>query len=284
LLLFDRDSGLNALLEGAETARLRREAPRTLLIAVTNFCNLTCPFCYRALSAPSLWRYETLLAFCQQADEWGVLEVAFGGGEPLVFPRWQDFIVELYETSRLCINFTTNGTLLTEGFLRAIQGRYGQIRLSIYDDNHWRDSIRLLTRAQARFGINWLITPCELRTLDETFGQLVQRGARDFLFLRYKGDEPSLHLTEAECQRLTQFLQRVHAKLGPAVRLKLDVCWGDQLAGVPRLFDEDDCGAGDGFLSITSDKRIKPCSFHHLGIPFDNLAGVRRYWVRSRGI
>src|SRR5574337_1714143 len=114
LLLFDRSTGLNVLLEGDETQHLRRIAPRTLLIAVTNACNLTCDFCYRNVHSRSIWRYDTLLEFCQAADKWGVLEVAFGGGEPMLFQRWQDFIWRLYETTGLGINFTTNGTLLTE--------------------------------------------------------------------------------------------------------------------------------------------------------------------------
>ena len=41
--------GMNALLQGDETAHLRRVAPRTLLVAITNACNLTCDFCYRDL-------------------------------------------------------------------------------------------------------------------------------------------------------------------------------------------------------------------------------------------
>src|SRR5579871_4044537 len=104
LLLFDRNSGLNVLLDGDETGHLQRVAPRSLLIAVTNACNLTCPFCYRDLASPSRWRYDTLLQFCQEANEWGVLEVAFGGGEPMLFPRWADFIDELHSTTNLGIN------------------------------------------------------------------------------------------------------------------------------------------------------------------------------------
>ncbi|MHB8624748.1 MAG: radical SAM protein [Aggregatilineales bacterium] len=87
LLLFERKSGLNVLLDGDETRHFYRVAPRSLLIAVTNACNLTCPFCYRDLASPSRWRYDTLLQFFQDADAWGVLEVAFGGGEPMLFPR-----------------------------------------------------------------------------------------------------------------------------------------------------------------------------------------------------
>jgi sulfatase maturation enzyme AslB (radical SAM superfamily) len=136
LLLFERDTGLNVLLEGGETAHLRRIAPRTLLIGVTNACNLACSFCYRDRESHSLWRYEPLLRFCQEADAWGVLEVAFGSGEPTLFPRWQDFVCALYDTTHLSVNFTTNGLRLTEAFLDTIRGRYGQMRLSLYEDNH----------------------------------------------------------------------------------------------------------------------------------------------------
>lgn len=282
LLLFERNSGLNVLLEGEETAHLRRRAPRTLMIAVTNYCNLACSFCYRDKQTSSLWHYETLLEFCRQADQWGVLEVAFGGGEPLVFPRWQDFVCEIYETTRLGINFTTNGTLLTESFLQAIAGHYGQIRLSIYEDNNWAEKISLLTQCQARFGINWLITPRELLTLEAKFEQLFELGVRDFMLLSYKGCEPDLHLSERDRQRLELFILQAYEKLKSHITLKLDVCWGDTLAAVPRLFSASDCGAGDDFISLTSDKRIKPCSFQPWAIPFESCSDVRAHWESQR--
>jgi MoaA/NifB/PqqE/SkfB family radical SAM enzyme len=282
LLLFDRDTGLNVLLDGEETRHLRRVAPRTLLVAVTNVCNLTCHFCYRDLQSRSLWRYESLLEFCQQADEWGVLELALGGGEPTLFPRWTDFINEVYETTRLCVNFTTNGTQLSEDMLRAIAGKYGNIRLSLYEDNHWSQTIALLVKHQARFGVNWLISPAELDTIEDKFGLLLALGVRDFLLLSYKGEDTSLHFKREDYGRLATFVNKVYAKLGSAVQLKLDVCWGHMLPDVPRLFEEDDCGAGDGFLSITSDKHIKPCSFHHLSIPFATMNDLRAYWEQRR--
>ncbi len=284
LLLFERDNGLNVLLEGEETQHLQRAAPRTLLIAVTNACNLACPFCYRDLASPSLWRYDSLLKFCQDADTWGVLEVAFGGGEPMVFPHWQDFITELYETTHLAVNFTTNGTLLTHDFLQATQGKYGQIRVSLYEDNHWPETIALLTRSQARFGVNWLITPAELPDMENKFKRLLALGVRDFLLLSYKGGDPRLHLIGAEYQQLATELQRMYRQFGSLVQMKLDVCWGNSLPDVPRLFIRDDCGAGNDFLSITSDKHVKMCSFQQssAGIPFDTLANVRTIWDLQR--
>ncbi len=212
------------------------------------------------------------------ADAWGVLEVAFGGGEPTLFPRWQDFICELYETTRLCLNFTTNGTLLTEDFLRGIAGRYGQIRVSLYEDNYWPETVALLTRCEARYGVNWLITPAELDGIEAKFMKLLALGVRDYLLLSYKGADSRMHFTAQDYQRFSDFVTAMHAKLGAAVQIKLDVCWGDSLPNVPRLFSHDDCGAGDEFLSITSDKHVKVCSFQqtHTGIPFETIADLRQ--------
>lgn len=254
------------------------------MIAVTNACNLTCEFCYRDLENRSLWRYDTLMQFCRAADEWGVLEVAFGGGEPMLFPDWAEFIGELYRTTNLCLNFTTNGTLLTEDFLRQVDGQYGQIRLSLYEDNHWLETIALLHRCRARFGVNWLITPAELPALEAKFMKLLALGVRDFLLLGYKGADPALHLRGDQYRQLTTFINKAHTALGAAVTLKLDVCWGDSLAGMPHLFVTGDCGAGDDFLSITSDKRVKACSFQgtETGIPFETIEDVRAIWEHRR--
>lgn len=284
LLLFDRDSGLNVLLEGEETAHYQRIAPRTLLIAITNACNLTCEFCYRDLESHSLWRYESLMEFCRAASEWGVLEIACGGGEPMLFPRWVDFINELYETSQLCINFTTNGMLLTDDFLRQIAGKYGNIRVSLYEDNHWEETVVLLVSNQARFGVNWLITPDEMAGIEQKFAKLLALGVRDFLLLSYKGTDAAMHLKPEQMRDFSAFLNRVDAQLGGLVQLKLDVCWGDSLPDVPRLFTEADCGAGDDFLSITSDKHVKVCSFQQTqtGIAFETLDDVRRIWEQQR--
>lgn len=278
LLLFDRDSGLNLLLEGEETAHLKRIAPRTLLIAVTNICNLDCPFCYRDLESKSVWRYDSLLEFCQQASEWGVLEVAFGGGEPMLFPRWEQFICELYDTTELCINFTTNGMYLTADFLGSIEGKYGNIRLSIYDTNYWQQTIELLVRCNARFGINWMITPDELPNIEQKFLTLFGLGVRDFLLLSYKGADVSMHFDQAQYVEFASFLNRMYRAVGSAAQIKLDVCWENSLPNVPRLFEESDCGAGNSFLSVTSDKQIKPCSFHYWTIPFDTIEDIKQYW------
>jgi MoaA/NifB/PqqE/SkfB family radical SAM enzyme len=282
LLLFDRDSGLNVIMEGVETAHLTRQAPRTLLIAVTNSCNLSCPFCYRELQASSLWTYDSLLGFCQQASDWGVLEVAFGGGEPMLFPKWGSFICELYDKTNLAINFTTNGTRLTENFLHSIEGKYGEIRLSLYDNNNYATSIALLVKHKVRFGVNWMVTPENLTKIANQFNHLFAMGVRDFLFIGYKGMDRSLHLNQALANEFASFINRTYERLNNRIKIKIDVCWGNLLPNLPHLFEQNDCGAGLDLLSITSDKHIKPCSFHHIKRPFQSLDDVKHYWETTR--
>ena len=282
MLLFNRQTGINILIEGDETKLFRRIAPRTLQIALTNFCNLTCSFCYREKSSNSLWRCDTILDFCQAADAWGLLEIAFGGGEPMIFPRFQDLLCELYDTTHLCVNFTTNGTLLSESFLCAVSGKYGQIRLSIYEDNKWQETIKLFVKCEGRFGVNWLITPNELKTFEDKFRHLFRLGVRDFLFLSYKGNDSGLHLSHEDYPKFEHIIQKIYESYGDKVAMKFDVCWGNTLSNIPRLFSSNDCGAGDDLLSITSDFKIQPCSFHNIAFPFHTIDDVRNYWENKR--
>jgi hypothetical protein len=279
LLRFDRETGINQLLEGAQTTALRQRAPRFLHIANTNACNKTCPFCYRP-DAPSTWTATGLLDLARWAAEWGVLELTFGGGEPLLFEGFDELLRAIWEQTPLCPSFTTNGLLLTGAFLRRIAGRYGQLQLSVYDDDDAAslERIGLLTREEARFGLNVLATPRRLRSLELDALRWVERGARDVLLLSYKGDDPSLHLSPAQCQLLVQSVNRLRRRFGAAVTFKVDVCWRQRLAGLPQLLDQPDCGAGDAFVSISSDRRVQACSFHHLSAPFTELSQLETHY------
>jgi MoaA/NifB/PqqE/SkfB family radical SAM enzyme len=282
LLLFDRQSGLNVLLEGEETSHFRRLAPRVLLVAVTNACNLACSFCYRDQTLRSHWTSERLLQLCRDADAWGVLEVAFGGGEPTLLLGWGELLASIHATTGLCVNFTTNGTRLSDELLEKIAGTYGQIRLSLYDDNDWPVTVARLVRSRARFGVNWLITPAQLARFEATMLRLLALGARDILLLRYKGADLQLHLSPQERQRLATLVRRLHEQLSPPVTLKLDSCWGSDLGPVPRLATPDDCEAGDAFLSIASDGTVAPCSFQHAHVPYKTLGDLRTVWEAAR--
>jgi hypothetical protein len=134
----------------------------------------------------------------------------------------------------------------------------------------------------ARFGLNYLVTPERLRTLEPDVWAFAERGARDILLLSYKGSDPSLHLATSEQLRFDASVAKLHDLLGVRVDLKVDVCWGERLQATPRLFETGDCGAGSLFLSITSDRRVLACSFADDGVPFTSPADLPAIWAKLR--
>ena len=292
LLYFDRRTGINQLLRGEQTAASRQGAPRVLQVGLTNRCNRQCSFCY-APQADEVreWGFDEILALAQWAAQWGVLEIAFGGGEPTLVPRFGELIVAIWEQTPLCPSFTTNGLKLDDALLETIAGRYGQIQLSLYDDDEGGPAcdlsatLALLTRHRARFGLNYLVTPEQLRAFEAEVLELAARGVSDFLFLSYKGPEPRLHLSPAQCVVLEDALLRLHQRLDPYVTLKIDACWGARLGRVPQLFESDDCRASQTVLAITSDRQLQPCSFHHLKrafTTFEEIPEIFQTWRHGR--
>jgi MoaA/NifB/PqqE/SkfB family radical SAM enzyme len=283
LLLFDRDTGLNVLCDGAETAGLKPVAPRVVQFGITNHCNLACTFCSRDREAPSAWTPDSAFALLAELATAGVLEVAFGGGEPFTFKGFATLVRRLHGETPLAVNITTNGLALTEQRLAEIAGAVGQLRLSLYDDNDWRARVRLCADAGARFGVNYLITPERLSTLATTVVELASLGCRDILLLSYNGQDRRLHLSPSESAALGSQVAAL-ARAMPQCRIALDVCWGERLEAVPRLFAKHDCGAGAEFIVVTSDRRVMPCSFHHVGVPFASADEVMAIWRERQDV
>lgn len=277
MLLFDRETGENILVDGPETALLRPVAPRVVQFGITNQCNLACTFCSRDVAAESSWTADSAFTVLAELADAGVLEVAFGGGEPWTFRGFVSLVRRLHAETPLAVNLTTNGLALTRARLVEIAGCYGQIRISLYEDNDWRARVATCADAGARFGVNYLVTPGRLLDLETTVLELVTLGCRDVLLLSYNGHDHALHLSAAEADELATRVRRLGPAL-PGVRIALDVCWGERLESVPRLFAKVDCGAGLDFLVVTSDQRVMPCSFHHVSLPVRTAGDVLAIW------
>ena len=274
LELFDPATGHRVRVDAAETRGLRQLAPRSVQFALTNHCNLACGFCSRPLERRSTWTVASALEVLADLDRLGVAEVAFGGGEPLVFKGFFDLVDRLVRETRLAVHFTTNGVLLTDDAILRLRGKVGEIRVSLYDDNDWRTTLARLVRHGMRFGVNVLATPERLPGLPALLDELGALGCRDVLLLPVLGHR-ELALDGEQARRLGEIL-------APRRGIKLGVCWGPELAHLPRLFASDDCGAGREFLEITSDRRVRACSFHAESLPFDTAADVIGLWTAAR--
>lgn len=277
LLWFHRKTGTNLRVDGPPTRHLRRRAPRLVLFGITNACNLTCSFCSRDREARSEWTVESAFEVLSGLARAGTLEVAFGGGEPLAFRGFDELVRRLATETSLAVHFTTNGTLLSEERLARLSPFVGEIRVSLYDDNAWEACIQRLGRSGQTFGANLLVTPDRLVQLSDQLRRLDELGCRDAALLRYVGNDPRLRLSVEDEARLTTVLAE------SPLRARLSVCFGDMLMEVPRLFGGD-CGAGLDFVTLTSDRRLKACSFQSGGLPVASADEVLAAWSQRQEV
>src|SRR6202035_5173414 len=117
--------------EPDRTAGSGLRAPLVAHWAVTYRCNLQCAFCYSESSpqreagpGPQLRR-----RLVERLAEWGVLEVALGGGEPTILPDFGELLAAIRDAG-LVPNVTTNGTIATPAVVRALAEHAGVVHLS----------------------------------------------------------------------------------------------------------------------------------------------------------
>jgi MoaA/NifB/PqqE/SkfB family radical SAM enzyme len=285
-LYFDRSTGLHVRLDGPTYADERRRAPRVVQIGLTNHCNLRCGFCFRDRTLRSAWTAPALLEWAQVLARAGVLELGFGQGEPLLFPGFPALVRTIARETELAVNFTTNGLRLGAGLLDEFDGAFGQLRLSYYEDNDPLARVRLLARQRARFGVNLLVTPAALATLQDTLEALHDAGCDNVLLLSYNGPDAALQLSPRDDRALARIILEMHARHAATLTLGLSVCFGRRLSEVPQLrvptLGGDDCGAGEDFITIDSEQRLLPCSFHTAATPLRSPAHALAVWHEQR--
>jgi MoaA/NifB/PqqE/SkfB family radical SAM enzyme len=201
-----------------------------------------------------------------------------------VFRGFTSLVSTIVAETGLSVSFTTNGSRLTPELLDALAGRIGQIQLSIYDDDDFGGVIDRLVRRRVRFGLNYLVTPARVRSIEVDTAAFVARGVRDILFLSYKGPDRTLHLAPSELERFDEATEKVARLFARRLDVKVDVCWGHRLQRTPQLFGGPDCGAGSLFLSLTSDRRVLACSFADGGEHLESVEQLPAIWARLRAL
>lgn len=268
-LYFQPASGVHVRVATAATAGLRRRAPRVAMFGITNACNLACDFCSRDVARPSAWTVATAAAALRGLHDAGTLEVAYGGGEPFAFRGFAELVAELDATTTLAQHVTTNGTLIDDAMWARYAGRFGMVRLSIYDET-WRAAAATLSAYGQRWGANVLVDRAALATLPARLAALAAAGCHDVSLLAYVGPDAARHLDAAGDRRLAAVIA------ASPLPCRVSVCFGDRLA-VPRLF-ADDCGAGRDFISITPDRRVQSCSFQDRSLPGATADEILAAW------
>lgn len=192
--IFDRDSGNNLLLDEATVPpQLWSKAPRNVSIALTNACDLQCPFCYAPKIAATV-DVEMLYRCLDELDAHGCLGIGFGGGEPTLSPHLSALCRYVTHSTNMAVTFTTHGHRLDDRLAEQLCGNIHFIRVSMdgvgstYENLRGRSFAALLNRIPkirsiAPFGINFVVNAQTFPDLDKAVAVAVQLGAFEFLLL-----------------------------------------------------------------------------------------------------
>lgn len=192
--IFDRRTGLNILVDEVKTNESAWSlAPRHVSIALTNACELSCPYCY-APKMPASLDFHLLTTWLKELDENGCLGVGFGGGEPTLYRQFPEICRFATDNTNLAVTFTTHGHNLDEQLLAKLCGKVHFLRISMDGVNSTYEALRdrpfshLLNRIKmakelAPFGINYVVNKRTVAHLDRAISIAANFGASEFLLL-----------------------------------------------------------------------------------------------------
>lgn len=101
---------------------------RYLMVEVTDRCNLRCRHCYLGDAGASDLAWDTLRRALDDFDAMGGLRLMVTGGEPLLYPRFDDLNRLLRERSFRAV-LITNGTLMGEVALDGLE--FQEVQFSV---------------------------------------------------------------------------------------------------------------------------------------------------------
>jgi len=255
-------------------------APIVAHWAVTYRCNLSCAFCYsesgpgREHEPPSAIRRRIV----DRLAEWGVFEIALGGGEPTVLPDFPDLLAAI-RGAGMVPNVTTNGTIHRLEIIAALAEHAGVVHVSADRPDRLdaargpgvfarlRRTAQDLAGAGVRLGVNLLLTPDNVHDLRVALEEAVDLGAHGITLLRPKGawtnaqwpGFPSAADLDATAAGIRAFLAG-----RPAVRLYVDTALRGEWAELGLLDDPEPdvagCGGGQRHVAVAPGGDVFPCS------------------------
>lgn len=109
-VLFNRDTGTKIRMSfdcPEEFDPIKARTPELIDVKITDFCPYNCPMCYQdSTSAGKHADFNFLLSLARACAEMKVFEVALGGGEPTLHPKFFD-ILSAFRRYGVVPNFTT---------------------------------------------------------------------------------------------------------------------------------------------------------------------------------
>lgn len=268
--VFSPNSGFFARIEDAGTPEpfWATHGPELLDVAITNWCDKGCNFCYRKSDASGTHMpIENYREVMRQANAMHVFQVALGGGNPNQHPNFVEILRLTREDYGIVPNYTTNGRGLTPEIVSATKKYCGAVAVSAYAPFvETFEAVEKLRSAGVSTNLHFILTSKSVGTAIEWLEcpPPFLENANAIVFLNYKPvgryADPKLLLNQSP--RIGEFF-RLATKAKRAFRIGFDTC---TITGLARFGSAPDislegCDAGRFSLFVSEKMEVYPCSF-----------------------
>ena len=182
-----------------EYSKLRDENPDKLTIVLTEGCNHICDYCFKSCSYErkkevDLEKWRDVI---EQADEIGVQEITFSGGEPFLYKGLLS-LIELCSAKGIYTKISTNGTCLRKDVIKKLRDAgaeyihlslpavtdslYDRITGSRGDLEKVKAAVRLLKQNGFYVRVKMVLTPNNVDEVEQLIDYCVHENV-DFIHL-----------------------------------------------------------------------------------------------------
>lgn len=243
--------------------------PQSLQVALTEKCNLSCKFCSVANREKKYeFDYDNLIEATKQFISLGINTVEItGGGDPLLYPRLNDYICFLIKNS-LKIGLITNGIKINEIIDKELINRFAWIRISanVYD---YKNKIDIPENYTGTLGFSYCWTD-GISTID------MLKKIRDIALenkVKYIRLVPNCLGNKKEQEEKNRFLPQIAAQVGEPVFYQ------------PKIFDTPtNCYWGYIKPFLYCDEYIYPCSSTVLNTDADKQFNTNYRWCHWKDV
>jgi len=266
LFLHERNSGL--CLFTPEFRSERWVKPLYAQIALTLRCNQNCWWCYASASPNGMeeWQLDELKHLIGFLDSWGILGVAFGGGEPFMYPYLPEIADWTWRNTGLDVSVTTNGTAASEEQITRLEGFVSEVRVSIRDPRICNALKKFLNR-KFEVGVNLLLFRGNVKILEEIVERSLSLGIHDFLINNFLAvGRGALHKDKEPTIKDYAELSNLIKKFKSKAEFKVSGRLASKMQGLNFIpFTDEHRGR---IIAITADGKAKPSSLCEESYPF----------------
>ena len=277
--MFNRVTGLNVLLDEITVpSPFWARSPRHVSIALTNACDLECPYCY-APKNPAALNIERVAGWLDELDMNSCLGIGFGGGEPTLYRGLAELCHYAAQNTSLAVTLTTHAHRLSDALAASLAGSVHFIRVSMdgvgptYEALRGRSFAALrhrleILRVLAPFGINFVVNARTLPDLNAATEFAAEVGAAEFLLLPEQPNRASGGIDEQTVRALRQWVCLYRG----TVPLSVSESGADGLPVCDPLANEIGLRS---YAFISAEGMLKRSSFEVGGVPIGELGLIR---------